>query len=264
MAQNIKFNNMINLKNITFIIPIYYDSEDRKQNLEIIIKWIKYNFETNIYIKEVGNKSYFSYLKNDIDLYEFEFQDNDIIHRTKILNDLTKKTNTPFVCNYDADILLPINQYIESLHRLNSGIDFVYPYTYFYRIPRQNFIELFLNNFNEKTFIEYNKNYNTGESYGGVLFFNKNSFIKAGMENENYISYGPEDWERPIRFNNLGFNIERLDGNLYHIDHWIGDNSSTNNPHFFNNHKEFEKVKQMNKEELQEYIKTWEWCNVNI
>ena len=131
-------------------------------------------------------------------------------------------------------------------------------------MPRQNFIKQFLNNFNETTFINYNENYNTGSSYGGVLFFNKKSFIAAGMENEHYISYGPEDWERPIRYSTLDFKIERLDGNLYHIDHWIGDNSSTNNPHFFNNNVEFEKVKQMNKEQLIEYIKTWEWCNVNI
>ena len=96
------------------------------------------------------------------------------------------------------------------------------------------------------------------------MFFNKKSFISAGMENENYISYGPEDWERPIRFQTLGFKIERLDGNLYHINHWNGKNSSEDNPYYHHNNQEFEKIKKMNKQELQEYIKMWKWCDVNI
>ncbi len=255
---------MINLENTTFIIPIYYDSNDRKENLEIIINWIKKNFKTNIYIKEVGKNPIFEYLKNNIEYYEFEYQENNIIHRTKILNDLTKKVNTPYISNYDADILLPINQYVNAIQKLNDGFDFVYPYTYFYRMERKNFIDEFKEKLNEDIFINYKSIINSGESYGGVLFFNKKSFIEAGMENENYISYGPEDWERPIRFEKLGFKLHRMEGNLYHINHWMGINSNTNNPYFHENNNEFEKVKNMSKEELQEYIKTWKWINDNI
>jgi hypothetical protein len=256
--------NKIDLKNVTFIIPVFYDSEDRKQNLEIIIKWLKHNFDTNIFLKETGIENHFSYLSNEVEHYEFEFKENGIFHKTKILNDLNRKVKTPYVSSYDIDILLPINQYINSIQKLNDGFDFVYPYIYFYRIPRKPFIDLFNENFNENFFINYDQNYNTGESYGGVYFYNKESFILAGTENENYISYGPEDWERPIRFEKLGFRIYRMQGNLYHINHWTGINSGDHNPYFKHNNEEFEKIKNMSKDQLQEYIKTWGWNNANI
>lgn len=255
---------MINLKDITFIIPVFYDSDDRKENLEIIIKWIRKHFNTNIYIKEIGKNNHFKYLEKDLDYYDFCFQDHDIMHRTKMLNDLTKIVSTKYVSCYDTDVLLPVNKYAMCLEKLNNGIDFIFPYTYFYRIIRDNFINVFKETLDENILINFNQSYNHGSSYGGAYFYNKQSFINAGMENENYISYGGEDWERPIRFSNLGFKVERLDGILYHIDHFKGLNSERNHPFFQQNELEFEKVKKMSKEELQTYIKTWEWCNVNI
>ena len=57
------------------------------------------------------------------------------------------------------------------------------------------------------------------------------------MENEFMISYGPEDIDRFERFTKLGFNIKRISGILYHLDHHIGVNSSDQNKSFLNSIK---------------------------
>ena len=43
---------MINLTNTTFIIPVRIDSSDRLSNLEYVIKYLQFHFETNIIIQE--------------------------------------------------------------------------------------------------------------------------------------------------------------------------------------------------------------------
>jgi hypothetical protein len=100
-------------------------------------------------------------------------------------------------------------------------------------------------------------------SVGGAVFVNKESFIKAGMENENMISFGPEDCERNDRFTMLGLRIERVKGYLHHINHWIGPDSSKRNPFFIHNHREIDKVRLMSKEELRKYVNSWPWCKTN-
>jgi len=82
------------------------------------------------------------------------------------------------------------------------------------------------------------------------VFWNKESFISGGMENEYMISFGPEDCERNDRFTILGYKIERIGGYLHHIDHWCGPDSSKHNQFFKANHVEIEKIRLMNKEQF--------------
>jgi len=94
-------------------------------------------------------------------------------------------------------------------------------------------------------------------SVGGAIAFNKKSFINAGGENENFISYGAEDAERFYRFKKLGYEVERVKGALYHLDHAITIDSSNKHEHFEGNKKEYAKVTAINKEDLQNYVATW-------
>ncbi len=96
-------------------------------------------------------------------------------------------------------------------------------------------------------------------SVGGAVMFNKESFVDGGMENEYFISFGPEDCERHDRFKTLGYDIRRVGGPLYHMNHHVGENSSPRNPHFRANVDEQEKIHNMAREELRAYIDTWPW-----
>lgn len=54
---------------------------------------------------------------------------------------------------------------------------------------------------------------------GGAFLANREAYIKAGMENENFYGWGPEDWERIERWKNLGYRIKTIDGVLFHLTH---------------------------------------------
>ena len=94
---------------------------------------------------------------------------------------------------------------------------------------------------------------------GGALFFNKEKYTEIGLENEKFISWGHEDWERVVRIEKMGLKLCRVQGNLYHLTHIRSHNSSGSNPYYRQNGEEYNKVRFMNIEQLKEYIKSWEW-----
>jgi hypothetical protein len=73
------------------------------------------------------------------------------------------------------------------------------------------------------------------------------------MENEKFISYGPEDKERGLRFKMLGYKVEWLNNLVYHIEHSRGINSSNNNPHIQNNHLLLRMINSLTKSQLTDY-----------
>lgn len=247
----------MDLRNVTFLIPVYYDHKDRKQNLELSVCMIQKAFDTNIIIIEQGG-SQFKHMSMYSKYIPFE---GDIFHRTKMLNDMAQMADTPLIVNWDADMVISPVQILEAVHRLENGADMVYPYDgRFARVPRKEWFPVIEKHldcgmFGDKKFFGMIPPYKA--SVGGAIFFNKASFLKGGGENENFLSYGREDVERRIRFENLGFNVQRVKGVIYHIDHHVGLNSSTTHPWYEGNEREYDKVAKMSTEELWEYVKTW-------
>ena len=80
-----------------------------------------------------------------------------------------------------------------------------------------------------------------------------NTYIKGGMENENFKAYAPEDKERYYRYTTLGYKVGRITDYIYHLEHSRGENSWFSNPHMTSNNDEWEKIQRMNKEQLIEY-----------
>ena len=237
------------LSDVTFIIPVLYDHEDRKQNLETIVNYLK-RFKTNIIIGEQGGNK-FEYLPCKYMKFDYP-----VFHRTKMLNAMTDKADTPIVFNYDADVLFSPIQIIKAVNRMREGIDFVYPYDgRFVRIPKSDI------NYRTYKDVGFFKGRYTGdekkESVGGCIGYLKKSFIEAGGENERFVSYAPEDMERCYRFKKLGYKVEFIDGKLFHLDHFVGDNSSARNKFFPANNKEWELIKKLTPGQIRERVK-WE------
>lgn len=250
-------NNKIDLTDVTFTIPVSYDHNDRKENLKLCINTLKKDFFTNIMIMEQGGNHL------DVDSTTSYFKINIVdFHRTKMLNEMANLSFTPIIANWDADIFIPPMQLLKAVEQIRNGNDMVYPYDgRFGRFDRNYYSSL------EQTkdigIVKYEDITGIGKldkrSVGGAVLFNKESFIRGGMENETFISFGAEDEERFIRFTKLGFKVSRIRGILYHLNHYIGVNSSKNNPYFYWNQMEYIKVKLMNFKKLKEYIKEWEW-----
>lgn len=252
----------IDLTDTTFTIPVFHDHRDRKQNLDLCVCMLQTSFDTNIIVGEQGT-SIFQYMKQWCRYIKFEERS---FHRTRMLNVMAMASKTPYIANWDADVMIaPLQIYLAVL-KLREGADMVFPYDgRFARWPREEWFKKLEKTIDLGVFAGTQPKGHRGAdiedmySVGGAVFFNKASFIAGGMENEHMISFGPEDCERNDRFTMLGFNIARVKGYLHHINHWCGKDSSKFNPFFRANHNEIDKIRLMSRQELQEYVDSWSW-----
>lgn len=244
----------IDLRDVTFTIPVYFDHADRNRNMDICLKLLSY-FDTSIIIGEQGTdkfSDYPGYVKFDYKWF----------HRTKMLNEMAKASKTPIVANWDCDVAVPPMQLLETVHKIRNGVEMCYPYEY-------NFLRL---SFKVKEEIKqrwdlggyakyhFPNNDSKGKpSFGGAVLWNKQKYFEIGGENEYFISFGPEDVERMERAKALGVRIERVRGDLYHFPHWCGPDSSISNPYFKANRELLNKQRLMTRDELWNYINSWPW-----
>jgi len=265
--------NKIDLQDVTFNIPIKIDSEDRIKNLQNCIKWIRQNFNTNIILYEGDITQKIKYEINDNDI-KYYYHYSKLFHRTRYLNEMAKISQTPIIINHDIDVVFPVNQILESIEKIRSNeLDGVFPYDKHFIDMKPETTNILSNDFNFNKINPQNENiigYDVNiakkmkgvasvASVGGCIIWNKKKFIEGGMENEKFISYGYEDNERVYRFETLGYNIGRVKGNLYHMHHSRGKDSSVNHGLYMNNRLNYNKISQMNESELKQEIELWEW-----
>lgn len=269
----IKFDHedkKFDLTDVTFTIPVSYDHIHRKENLELNVCMLQRDFNTNIIIGEQGANPKFAYMQQYCRYRQFPAMAE--FHRTKMLNAMARMSKTPIIVNWDADVFLPPLNILLAVDAMRppcsiESADCVYPYNgQFARVERSWFKPLEkaldLGIFQNKQFAGMRPN--DLPSVGGAVFFNKAAFIKGGMENEHFISYGPEDRERRYRFARLGFTITSVGGPIYHLDHYRGPNSSSANKHFKKNHELFQQLQSMSKEQMQQHVATWPWLQSSL
>tara|TARA_Y100000310_G_C20590804_1_gene767880 strand:+ start:492 stop:1376 length:885 start_codon:yes stop_codon:yes gene_type:complete len=100
------------------------------------------------------------------------------------------------------------------------------------------------------------------KAVGGCVITSKEKFFEYGGFNPNFVGWGYEDNELPSRVHRLGYDVTRIncpEALLFHLPHDpVGGVTGKNADKDHNrNHKEITKVENSTKEELQEYIKTW-------
>lgn len=236
----------IDLRDVTFTIPVKIEHKDREENLKLCVDYLNYHFDTNIIIGYA----------------EKMLPEGAPFHRTKLLNMMAIEAKTPYVANWDADILIHPLQIWMAVRALRNGdVAGIYPYDgTFHRLDRKHLGDLqgclnvdFVQGF------KFPKHEYEQKSVGGAIIWNKKEFLAGGGENENFISYGPEDMERFERFVKLGYRVVRVRGPLYHVNHYTGPDSSADNPAFKANEAECQKVKAMSGDELRQYVDGWPW-----
>ena len=162
------------------------------------------------------------------------------------------------------NVTFPVKQVLKAYNLLQeNAVDFIYPYDGLVVNIVRATLDSEITNFNmDPAGLNPERYQNFGRnSMGGALFWNKKSFIEGGMENEKFVSWGCEDWERFHRFTKLGYRVGRVKGPLYHISHSRTQESNETNPFYQQNLVEFQKVDKMNKDVLKEYVKTWPWLS---
>lgn len=251
-------NKKIDLGDVTFTIPVSYDHLDRKQNLGLNVCLLQRYFQTEIIIGEQGSDK-FNYFSKYCQYRKFNYSE---FHRTRMLNEMAKMCDTSIFANWDADVFVAPIQIWKAVETIRTGADIVYPYDG--RFARVDRIPWFLKL--EKSLdigiigstVFKGMRYQDKKSVGGAIFCNTQSFLNAGGENEKFIAYGPEDIERWERFRKIDLKVVQITGVLYHLDHWCGPNSKcSGNKYDKQNHDELEKIQTLSKQELLNYITTW-------
>jgi len=262
---------MKDLTSTTLLIPIKIDSKDRCNNLLYNLCFLNANLKINVFIYEEGN--YLTSIKNDliqkyknINFKFFTCPKNIFFHRTKYINEMLDFTETPVVCVYDIDIIFDPEIYFKSQQEiLNDEYDMIYPYAKGYfqvDILKQAKKEVFLKELSIQTLFSSQSNFINFSpfilkycEYGHAIFFNTKKYQNAGGENENFLSWGPEDQERYFKFNQLKFKIKWQNNTIIHFDHERTPDSDYTNPHYKNNDLLFDKIKKMTREEFIQYYK---------
>jgi organic radical activating enzyme len=247
-------------RDLTIVIPVKIDSNDRLDNIKTVLTFLNRNFDTRVIIGENSKKSL---LKNLDFKYSYMFIEdkNDVFHKTKTLNTLYKESTTPFIAAWDSDVLVDVENINRSMSELRSHrLDFIYPFNNkLCDIPR-SYIDKLLDN-PTTNIIDIKKcKYRDISLVTGCLFmFNKSKMIEFGMENEKFIGWGGEDDERYDRIVKLGGKMQYLKncGPVYHIKHFRGIDSRPKEGKLYSqdNREELVKTRKMPKDELKKYIK---------
>ena len=270
-------NQHWDISDCTFIIPLRIESRDRMRNIITTLIYLLRNFKTNVIVKEVDKESIFKEsvqpaleeALKDFQLegltHIFEQSDEYTFHRTKIINDMLWMVKTPYVANYDCDILLPKTSYAYAINLLKNGYKeteesetfypkCVYPYGFGpYQAQLTASDEEVSNFMNQEFSFEVFKNWRAYDAkYGFVQFFDTEEYKRLGGENEGFVAYGYEDDERHYRFSMLS-KVARMSERIFHLEHQRSKNSWFNNPYIEDNRKLWEKLKSCKKEELQLY-----------
>jgi len=259
-----KKQHRIDLRDVTFLLAVRMDSDDRKGNLKSVVTWLNKYFDTNISILEADATSQLSdwNLPGNCE-YTFIEDHNPVFHRTRYHNILIKKAKTQVISLYDADIVLDTKQIIAAVESIRSNeADCILPYNGEFLSSDMLFRNMFSKLLDHQLFLYNNGKQTSGikRAVGGVIFLKREAYIAAGMENEYISSWGPDDKERIKRLTILGYRYKRLDGPGYHLHHKRGQNSTFENEEIrIQFMLEYLKICNMRKPELQEYIKTWNW-----
>lgn len=261
---------------LTFIIPIRIETEDRLRNIISSVSYLLKNIPAKILVKEVSSYSNFEknalpVIKDLVDTknltYDFEYTDDDFFCKSRVLNDLILKSDTKIVANYDADVIFPVESYFEAYDNINNGTyDVVYPYqcgVYQWKVNyNQTLFEKFTQELNVKE-LDSDKSL-SNSTIGWCQFIDRQVYIDSFLMNENFISWGCEDDEFYYRMSVLGRKIGRVNNYVYHLEHSRTYNSWFNNPNFNSNYALWNKIKRFDREQLIQYYSNQDYLKKRL
>ncbi|QEM11387.1 galactosyltransferase-related protein [Mucilaginibacter rubeus] len=259
----------IDLHDVSFLIPVRIDSDDRLENVYAVTRYLAINLKSNIILTEIDQTSKIDVTKLPPQVkYFFIEDDSPQLYHTKYNNLMILNADTPYIALYDADIILPVAQIIEAVRILRENeFSAVFPYDGNFvnvdSLLKAMFIKLLDTNLFEEN--QQKLNFIARRSYGGCIFLNKLDYQEAGIDNELIDSWGPEDIERVKRLTILGYRVKRISGNLYHLSHSRGINSRYQSMEVrCTLMEEYLKICSFTKEELRIYVGTWSWGNPKV
>jgi len=241
-------NEIIDLTDVTFLVPLRIDSQKRKENIETLIKYTFQHFRTKFIILEADSvRRYFPEVNLEGLRYDYVEDSDEVFHRTKWLNILINTSDTPIIGVWDADSIAPPDHIADAISKIRTN-EAVLSLPYdgrFYSCDRIS-CDLFKKLLNIEILLKrvpVMRLMHGYHSVGGAFVVNKEKYLAAGGENENFYGWGPEDTERIKRLEMLDLPIYYSPGTLFHLWHPIGKNSWFSNDELErNNRKELQRT----------------------
>jgi hypothetical protein len=259
-VHNIKIvkNKKIDLKDFTVVTVVCIDSNDRRENLQLMLEYLHKHYDTNFIIGETGTRE--CEFVQELPNTQYVYFEDDKFHRTKYLNTMMRMATTPYIINHDVDIIVPVSQMEEAANLLRTGIEFAYPYSGgFCRIERSYYSEI-------KATLDVSKlgTFFRGaddDSVGGCVLVNKEAHFRVGGEAENYVNFGAEDRSRFDRYDLFG-KCKRVQGVIYHLEHFLGPYSQGHHEYIVITRSEIRKERSLSKSKYWEYIHSKDWNRI--
>ena len=255
------------MQDLTFIIPIRVDTDDRIENCLTILRFLQQNFpESEILLMEQDAEMRTDCILNAFPAVKRYFAPNPgRFEKTTTVNMGIALATRPIICMYDTDILLHPSAVRQAATMLRSRKNrVVIPYNRIVIDVSGQLKSEISGSLDMEKFGTVRRFANTPtrsdlsvrENNGGIFIANKEVLMLEGGLNKKMISYGWEDAEFSKRFDKLGYYTFMLPAfNLVHLDHRRGPDSRINEM-FDINQSEFRKVSAMTRRELQAYVET--------
>lgn len=250
-------NTPCDYDSLTVVIP-YRETEDleREENVEITLRYLSKVGITNLIISEHSDVSSEKFLVKEYEnLFNsfkviFSNANGTLFNKAHAINEGVITSKTPYIAIVDIDCLTEKKNIDLAINLLEKGFEVVHPFN---RVIKDIVDK-------EEFKIKYDfKTVQSPSQYrdwadGGIVFWNKRSFIDIGMKNEYFNGWGGEDNEIIIRANVFQLKQIRIDETLYHLYHDRPKIRTKNNVEQIN---KIEEIKS--KEELLNEINRWPW-----
>ena len=261
---------------LTFVIPIKIDTDDRRRNFDVVMNYLIHHFDCPIIVKEADvkcNLNTHPLTKHERVTYMFEkLNEGEPFRRTTYINEMVDACSTTCFANYDIDVLFNPKTIENAVNKIiNDTADVVYPFgdmeqdqVRFWSKPED--VDELISIIKDEEVTDKNLLLKMVESNlqekimswstraGHCQIFRKSTFMDGFMENENFISWGPEDAERLMRFKRLGYRVEHMPGEkLIHLEHKTSIDSGEENPYFIRNENLLNHLNSLSDDEFKKY-----------
>ena len=250
------------MRDTTFVIPVRLDSIPRLENILIIINRLCRYFNTTIVVVEIANHYngiLASLLPRKV-AYIFREDKDNVLYRTKHLNQVIPTIHTDMIALWDVDVVIDKKAVIEAVSSIRLGnADVAFPYNgmcfdtsevlrnYYLKRPDVRILHRNIN----KLHCMYDP-----QLVGGGVIIKREKYIQAGMESEIHYGWGNDDFDRFYRFMALGYKIYRVNTPLFHLWHPRGNNSHYRSDIFrIISNEEVSRVRNSSKEEIEYQIR---------
>jgi hypothetical protein len=251
MTTSIEQTSPYQKSDISVIIPFYFDNPDRIANLNTLVKFLEFIGISDILISEYYNTV--PMVSNINGRYLGTCIGDSPYNRCHCINKAFEHSNGKIIAIWDVDVIFQTSVIDKALQLFNSGSDIIYPYDgRFYNLPKSEFHQLTTGNIDLSKCELWSSN-----SVGGCVMFKRETFEQGGKYNPNFLEWGYEDNEIVARFTTLGYNINRTDGCLIHMEHDRNKYADGRGEYVNKNQLIYNHIKNMNKEQLLLEIDTW-------